>query len=149
MRTSGNDETERRSGRTRGHRLRRLSAAASLVVTFTMLLGFVVYAAVRALLADFCSVTPRRVLPSPDAKANLVVFEVDCGATTSFNTQVSIVPSGAKFSRETYPPFFVVKERHELVAAWVGDRQVEIVVPHDEQVYRQDSMVSGIAVIYK
>jgi hypothetical protein len=103
----------------------------------------------RALLADFCSVTPRRVLPSPKAEVNLVIFEVDCGATTPFNTQASIVPSGAIFSRETYPPFFVVKDRHELVAAWLEDRQVEIVVPHDEQVYRQDSMASGIAVVYK
>jgi hypothetical protein len=149
MRTSGHDETEKRSGHRWGDRLRRLSAAASLVVTFTTLLALVVYAAVRALLADFCSVTPRRVLPSPTAEVNLVIFEVDCGATTSFNTQASIVPSGAKFSRERYPPFFVVKHRHELVAAWAGDREVEIVVPRDEQVYRQESIVSDIAVIYK
>jgi len=34
---------------------------------------------------------------SPDGGVVAVVFQRDCGATTDFSTQVSAVPSGAKF----------------------------------------------------
>lgn len=32
--------------------------------------------------------------PSPDGRRHAVVFERDCGATTGFSTQVSVLPSG-------------------------------------------------------
>jgi hypothetical protein len=57
----------------------------------------------EGLLADkLCGVTVRRIVPAPDAKAALVTFEVDCGATTPFSTQVTLVPGGASFSRRNF-----------------------------------------------
>ena len=39
-------------------------------------------------------------VPSPDAKLEAVIFQRDCGATTGFSTQVSIVPKGASLPNE-------------------------------------------------
>ena len=34
---------------------------------------------------------------SPDGRLKFIVFQRDCGATTAFSTQVSIIPSGDEF----------------------------------------------------
>lgn len=39
-----------------------------------------------------CANTILRDLPSPDGRRHAVVFERDCGATTGFSTQISILP---------------------------------------------------------
>jgi hypothetical protein len=36
-------------------------------------------------------------VPSPDRRLKAIVFERDCGATTDFSTQVSVMPSGQQF----------------------------------------------------
>jgi hypothetical protein len=35
-----------------------------------------------------------QILPSPDGELEAVLYERDCGATTGFSTQVSVVPKG-------------------------------------------------------
>ncbi|HTQ03843.1 MAG TPA: hypothetical protein VMI54_08290 [Polyangiaceae bacterium] len=49
----------------------------------------------RALVADLCANQLIQEYPSPDRPFKIVVFERDCGATTPFATQASIVPLDA------------------------------------------------------
>jgi hypothetical protein len=44
---------------------------------------------------DLCGNEEAFRVPSPDGKIEAVVFERDCGATTDFSTQISILPKGA------------------------------------------------------
>lgn len=98
---------------------------------------------------DPCDTVVRRTVPSPSGKAALVVFERDCGATTPFNTQVSLLPAKKTFSPAAYPSFLSVRERQDLHVRWLDEASVEIVVPPDAQVYRQEPSVGGVAVTYK
>ncbi|WP_260926936.1 hypothetical protein [Novosphingobium sp. 9] len=43
--------------------------------------------------SDDCSDTPIKIVDSPDGLHSAVLFQRDCGATTGFSTQVSVVPS--------------------------------------------------------
>jgi hypothetical protein len=78
-----------------------------------------------------------------------VVFQTYCGATTPFNTQVSIVPADADpFSAKRYPPVFVVRGRHDLSIEWLAGDLIRIEVPPEAKVYRKTGAAEGINVIY-
>ena len=47
-------------------------------------------------MADMCGNDVYREYPSPNGKLKAVVFERDCGATTPFSTQVSVIESDQK-----------------------------------------------------
>ena len=69
--------------------------------------GYILLGAYDEIVTGLCGTTIRHVIPAPGGKAPAVIFERDCGATTSFSTQISIVPSGAVFSAEKYPAFLL------------------------------------------
>jgi len=45
--------------------------------------------------ADLCANTELRRLSSPDGRLDAVLFERNCGATTGFSSQVSVLPARA------------------------------------------------------
>ena len=59
---------------------------------------------------DPCVNTVREEILSPDGKYRAVIFERDCGATTGFNRQLSIVPSNKKLKNEKGNVFIIEGE---------------------------------------
>lgn len=49
---------------------------------------------------DLCGNTLLAETPSPEGNLRAVVFERNCGATTSFSTQVSVIESGSTLPNE-------------------------------------------------
>ena len=97
-----------------------------------------------------CETTIDREVKSPYGDRAAVVFQIDCGATTPFNTQISIVPEPAgAFSAKRYPAFFVVRGRHDLGIEWLAGDLIKIVVPPHATVYRKIDASDGIKVIYQ
>jgi len=99
--------------------------------------------------AGLCGVTVQRMSSSNDARSILVTYEVSCGATTPLSTQVSIVPTGDRFSPDEYPPIFVVQGQHDLSARWTEQGGIEIAAPQGKKIYRQETSANGIPVSYK
>src|SRR5689334_1844736 len=60
-------------------------------------------------------------VPSPDGTLEAVLFQRDCGATTDFSTQVSIVPTGERLADQGGNAF-VADANHDRAprAAWGG-----------------------------
>ena len=117
--------------------------------------GLVAFA---ALLASGCSdvcgnkIISETVSPGSDRKA--VVFERDCGATTAFSTQISIIDArdGLSGSGNTF-----VIDRGQLIdgwngpwasVTWVGPRTLEIRYEATARTFEKDSAVDGVAVRY-
>lgn len=96
-----------------------------------------------------CAVTVKREIPSQHLQRVVVVFEKDCGATTPFNTQVSIAPKDSQFSSDDFPPVLSIKGQHELAIRWLDDETVQIEIPKGVQIYRQEKQANGITVLYK
>ena len=86
------------------------------VASIVMSLAVFVYRGLLFLSDPFgCETTIDREVKSPYGDRAAVVFQIDCGATTPFNTQVSIVHRDADaFSAKRYPPVFVLRGRHDL-----------------------------------
>ncbi len=91
------------------------------------------------LFPDSCATTVIDQVASPSGKLKAVVFQIDCGATTDFNSHVAIVPSDRDVSQKDSLPksFFVVDGNHgrapagkgggpEVRINWVSDTRLEI-----------------------
>jgi hypothetical protein len=50
---------------------------------------------------DLCGNQVTQEVSSPSGNYRAIVFEFDCGATTGFSTQVSILPANKKLKNET------------------------------------------------
>lgn len=134
------------------HRRWMCRLAVLACIATAVVLGVAVYqlqGVYRAIAANACGIDVQRVVPAPNGRVALVTFEVSCGATTPFSTQATILPAGARFSRDDFPAFFVVHGRHDLASRWIGDGQVEIIMPRNHRVYRRDASAGGIAVLYR
>jgi len=105
-----------------------LGAIAVIVATFA------IYA--DAAFSPLCGVTVHKIIPAPGGKLSAVVFDIDCGATTGFNTQVSIAPVGREFSPDRYPAFLRLDGRHDIALKWLGERALEVSTPFGTRVYR-------------
>jgi hypothetical protein len=76
-------------------------------------------------------------VPSPDAKYEAVVFQRDCGATTDFSTQISVLPKGVSLPGAA-GNVFIADSNHgaapratwggpEVDVRWSGNRRLSVV----------------------
>ncbi len=76
-------------------------------------------------------------------------FGKDCGATTGFNTRVSVSPAnGEAFSADEYPPFVIVHGRNNVFVTWTNDASISVVLPSSEKVFKKLDYVGTIVVTY-
>ena len=83
------------------------------------------------------------VAPSPDGARKAVVFMRNCGATTGFNTQVSIIPAHMASPRDK-GNVLVVDGRHTLRLRWHGNDALEIGGYGSARVFRQTATAAGV-----
>jgi hypothetical protein len=95
-----------------------------------------------------CQVTENDRLTSPDAGFDLVVFSRNCGATTGPNTQAALIPAGDPLPDDA-ASFLSIGVEADLAARWNSEGHIEMTLPADGTVYRQDDAVAGFAVIYR
>ncbi len=97
--------------------------------------------------------------PSPDGKSKAIVFMRNCGATTEFNTQVSLLP--AKEQLGTRPGNTVIADMGrggvpsgphggpEVNIQWIDLATVTIAHSKNARIFRADTEAGGIRVQYR
>jgi hypothetical protein len=90
-------------------------------------------------------------IPSPDGKIEAVIFERDCGATTGFSTQISILHKGASIRSGTGNAIVGDSNRGAAPVAksggppaqirWLTNRRVVITVHPATKISAQQSSV--------
>lgn len=96
-----------------------------------------------------CDLAVHNSIPSPNGKRSAVIYEMGCGATDSFNIQVSIAPADRPFSPKQNPSFLSLHGQHHLAVKWVGENAIEIGLPEGEKIYRNDPTVGDITIEYR
>lgn len=126
----------------------RLPALIALTMGPALVIGIGLW-----MLAEFvpqCRPDVRESLVSPDGELTLVVFGLDCGATTgSNNTQAAVHMSDELFSQETGEVFFAADGVHDLNPRWTGAGAIEITEPAGVTVHRRLERVADIPVTYR
>ena len=108
---------------------------------------------------DACRNEELQIITSPDRKRKAVVFQRDCGATTGFSTQVSLLNANDKLPNETGNAFIADTDNGkapegpgggpEVKLQWAGER--ELIVKYDKRarVFRSEPSVEGVTIRYE
>jgi hypothetical protein len=96
--------------------------------------------------------------PSPDGKMKAIVFQRDCGATTGFSTQVSVISKDEKLSGEGGNVFAADTNHGEAPSGQGGGPAVEVswlnenqlLIKHDKRarVLQHPQSPGGVTVLY-
>lgn len=117
---------------------RRFVRIAVIVGGTVAVCYFAAFAGAALLFASGCANEVLLQVTSPDAKMKAVVFQRDCGATTGFSTQVSIVQNPSELPNESGNAF-VADTNHgaapdvpgggpEVSVSWLSS--TELVISH-------------------
>lgn len=109
-------------------------------------------------LPDLCGNTILAEHSSPDGQLKAVVFDRNCGATTDFSTQVSIVPSNVLLDNEG-GNVFSADTNHgrapawknggpEIRLRWISDTRVELQYHWFSRVLRAATDTGRVQVTY-
>ena len=89
---------------------------------------------------------------SPDRTMKVVVFTRDCGATTDFSTQVSVVHASESVPNGGGNAFVVDSDHGHASRAvdvhWVDARTIELSHDVGARVFKAETSVSGIRIVY-
>lgn len=109
--------------------------------------------------SDICGVNLLRETPSPNGKLKAVLFQIDCGATTTgFNSHVAIMPSNLALSSNTVS--FFAADRNggkapdgegggpEVQVNWVSDVQLKIQYHELARIFHNEKTSEGVNIVY-
>ncbi|WP_371324486.1 hypothetical protein VX159_02875 [Dechloromonas sp. ZY10] len=129
---------------------------AAVVLSFGGCIAIMEY-----LFSDMCANTVFDQVQSPSGKYKAVLFQIDCGAATDFNSQVVIVDGGFDTSEPKSLPksFFVADRDHgrapagltrgpEVKLTWLSDERLELQYHQFARIFRSESDQRGVAVKY-
>ena len=96
--------------------------------------------------------------PSPDGQYDAVIFERDCGATTGFSTQISVVDGGKSVSGSGNA--FVADDDHGAARAgswggpwaepkWLSPARLLIRYAKKSRVFEQSNNAEGVTITYQ
>ena len=79
-------------------------------------------------LPDMCVNHLHSEIYSPDSKKRIVVFQRDCGATTGFSTQISILGAGETLPNESGNIFIISGHPNQVPPAvkWIDNSTLKI-----------------------
>lgn len=107
---------------------------------------------------DPCGNQVLQQVASPDGQFKAVIFERDCGATTGYSTQVSVLPSAAALSNDG-GNVFVMNDSDgsarsgssglRVWTKWLGARHLKIVYGAEETAFHNVPKYEDIAISYE
>lgn len=107
---------------------------------------------------DMCGNKIIRTEFSPDKKYKIVIFLRDCGATTNFSTQVSILKVAEKLKNESGNIFSADSERgkakideNNIVAIkskWISNNKVIITYDKNARIFKTQNSLDEIEIDY-
>lgn len=98
-------------------------------------------------LVPTCSITEIQRVTAPDSQFDLVTFSRACGDTPD-NMQAALVPAGELVPYDA-ASFVSVLAAADLEPRWLTNTQIEINLPEDAEILRQDDSVAAVTVSYR
>jgi len=85
---------------------------------------------------------------SPDRKLKAVVFKRDCGATTGFTTQVSLLGSAERLPDEA-GNVFIADGDPKIRVLWQSNNEVLVRFPPETKVHLKQNQAARVSVRYE
>lgn len=105
--------------------------------------------------SDICANTPHQTITSPDGAHQVVLFDRDCGATTGFTTQVSVVEPGE--TADGKGNVFVADGGEKAAdwggpwaeVRWTGPKQLLVRFDRTARVFDQNESMDGVQISFE
>jgi hypothetical protein len=94
-----------------------------------------------------CDNVVSKVATSPSGSHSAVVFSRECGATSGFSTQVSVIRGGSRLPDDGGNTL-ILGDQVEVGLTWSGDGDLIIAYSSSSEAFRKESMVAGVGVRY-
>jgi len=94
-----------------------------------------------------CASDPQHLKISPDGKLQAVAFTYDCGATTGYSTQVSILPKGKTINSSGN--VLVTDGQNRIDVQWLSNTDLIIKNTKGLTTYKQLSSYNGVNIKYR
>lgn len=110
------------------------------LVSSVALLGVVYVCVFIYMFSGMCGSYPYKTVVSPNGKHKAVIYQFDCGATTGFSTQISILSAESNLTDE--PGNIFRSDGHPEESApemkWLDDQNLNIYKKENIRVYSQE-----------
>jgi hypothetical protein len=130
-----------------------LLSKAGATVGIVAAIALVLLAASRG--CDLCANTDPETYLSPDGRMKVVVFTRDCGATTDFSTQASVLPASAPLPNDA-GNLYIADNNHgttghglALGVRWLDRERVTLSPSSAARVLKAEKVVQGIRIDYR
>lgn len=105
-----------------------------------------------------CTTTVVRVAKAPDGQHAATLFHRDCGATTSFSTQISVLATGGKVSGGGNA--FIADDNHDAAAVgpwrgswadvqWLSPNHLLVRYAAKSRIFKHADEVAGVRITYQ
>jgi hypothetical protein len=128
----------------------RILLIVTAIAGVVYILPFIWFFLLIAFGPDFCANQIYQEVYSADRTLKAVVFQRDCGATTGFSTQVSVLPAGETLGNDVAGNLYIANGRpadSRLLLQWTPQRSI-LIQGHVTDAIKQETMIEGVAVSY-
>src|SRR5262245_58183565 len=138
--------------------MKALRVGLTAGVVLILAIGTVAYLGLSSFDRGMCGASIVRRLPSPDGRLEAVIYERDCGATTDFGTNLSVVRAGAAVGNHA-GNLFVADSDHgrapldsgnviHLAVQWIGSNSLVVRYDRRVRVFQQHRAAQGVQIQY-
>ena len=125
---------------------RKLSCCLVLLLSFICIVVVMALSA-QSLLSDLCGNNILLEKPSLDGRTKFLVFERNCGATTGFSIQGTLLDS-AESLPNTSGNVFVFDYTDTVNVKWISPVLIKVEVSPTVRMYKKNTLVDGIHIEY-
>lgn len=95
-----------------------------------------------------CSNEVASTIESPRGGHVAVIFNRNCGGTTGFNTQLSVLVKGSAVPKEAGNTF-IADGSLALKVRWVSESQLVLTGSRGAKIFKQEKLANGVVVSYE
>ena len=95
-----------------------------------------------------CGNEVSQTLLSPDGAHKAVVFSRDCGATTGFSTQISVVGASQQLPDEA-GNVLVLDDKQNVFLRWQNANTLIVSYPKGATSFNKQTLVVGVRIVFK
>lgn len=128
----------------------RILLIVTAIAGVVYILPFIWFFLLIALGPDLCANQIYQEVYSADRTLKAVVFQRDCGATTGFSTQVSVLPAGETLGNDVSGNLYIANGRpadSRLLLQWTSQRSM-LIQGHVTDAIKQETMIEDVVVSY-
>ena len=130
-------------------RRKHISIIISVTVGIILLFGIVLFIGGKYILdsvfGEMCGNEVLQEIPSDNGEKVAYIFQRDCGATTGYSYELSILDKGIELPNKNGNTFRTDKE---FTMSWIGEKKIQVVHKEFADIYKKDKRVNGVRVEY-